>query len=450
LPELDGICLPRLTNIDYDELIKQINSVLSTDGVKFKIKPYKTFVLHDVIKTRIEMDTLDTDDEKRETKDTEVIIADDSTAETQKLYISLETLGKGENDIAKFISKSLSESLVFCNDRWFLYDKLLGIWRVIKTPSATVISNIQNHIDETKVSLLLQKMATDDEEQKKTLTECEKKYNEFYKQVGKGAFTNQIIKILQDYLFDGDFERQLDTTPYEVAFRNGIYNLKAKTITNVDGKMQNVEVGFRFGLKASDKLTQTIPFNYVKSTVTEVDEVKQELKKIANNNDQHLDYYLSSLGYAMTGDASLEQILNNIRGQKASNGKSVVFDALMVIMPNYIVELEKDLFDVNFGQIHKSVAGWKGKRIGYINELSKRRQDSDLLKKVADGTSIPYKVMYGTMDTMPITFKLFIVGNHTIKVEADGGIKRRLKMMQLDSDFVEGLEKDEPEKAGLF
>ena len=41
---------------------------------------------------------------------------------------------------------------------------------------------------------------------------------------------------------------------------------------------------------------------------------------------------------------------------------------------------------------------------------------------------------------MPISFKLFCVGNHTISIDADNGIARRMKGMQMDSDFVEDLE----------
>ena len=47
--------------------------------------------------------------------------------------------------------------------------------------------------------------------------------------------------------------------------------------------------------------------------------------------------------------------------------------------------------------------------------------------------------MYGEMDTMPISFKLFYVGNHSMRVEADNGIGRRMKVLQMDSDFVDGL-----------
>jgi len=357
-----------------------------------------------------------------------VITLEEEETPVPKRYISLETLDKGENDIARHISKTLIEILVFCNNKWFLFDKNTCLWRSILNPSAMIITTIQTYIDHTKISILKQKLDTDDEEEKKKFTNFEKKYNEFYKQVGKGGFTSQIIKILQDYLFDGEFERKLDTTPYLVAYKNGLYDLKT-------GK-------FRKGIKYTDYLTQTIPYNYESATETDITAVKNELLKICNNNPQHLEYYLSSLGYAMTGDSSREQSFWNIRGQKACNGKSVVFDALINIIPNYIVKMESDIFEVNYGSRHKEISTWKGVRIGYINELSKKRQDENVLKELADGTCMRFKVMYGGMDTMPITLKLWIVGNSTMKVNADNGIKRRLKMLQFDSEFVADLDED--------
>eukprot|EP01036_Dinobryon_divergens_P038996 gene38996-51286_t len=41
------------------------------------------------------------------------------------------------------------------------------------------------------------------------------------------------------------------------------------------------------------------------------------------------------------------------------------------------------------------------------------------------------------MDNMPVTFKLFTVGNNTISIDADNGVARRMRGLQMDSDFVE-------------
>jgi phage/plasmid-associated DNA primase len=108
-------------------------------------------------------------------------------------------------------------------------------------------------------------------------------------------------------------------------------------------------------------------------------------------------------------------------------------------MPNYIIKLENDLFEKTYGSRHKEIATWGGARIAWVNEMTKKKQDAEFLKNLSDGTSVRYKVMYGEMDTMPISFKLFYVGNHSMRVEADNGIGRRMKVLQMDSDFVDGL-----------
>ena len=344
-------------------------------------------------------------------------------------YITLETLEKGENDIAKHISIQLINHLVFCNNKWFAFDKINKHWRVVNQPCASIISHIQNKIDEAKEIMLILKQRLDDETEKKKYVEYEKKYNDYYKQVGKGAFTSQIAKILQDYLFDGEFENKLDTTPYQIAYKNGIMDLKTGE--------------FREGLKPQDYITRTIPYNFEKALESDIIEVRKELLKICNMKEEHLEYYLSVFGYSLTGDASKIQEFYCIRGQTASNGKSVIFEALHHIIPNYIVKMESQFWEVNYGSRHKEIASWKGIRIAWLNEMSKKKQDENALKEVADGCSMRYKVMFGGMDTMPITFKQFIVSNNTLNINADNGIKRRMKIQQLDSDFLEDLEEDD-------
>ena len=42
-PEMDGLCLPRLPNVDYENIIARLNKRLAGMNIKFKIKPYKPF-----------------------------------------------------------------------------------------------------------------------------------------------------------------------------------------------------------------------------------------------------------------------------------------------------------------------------------------------------------------------------------------------------------------------
>jgi hypothetical protein len=358
-------------------------------------------------------------------------------------YISLEILDKGENDVAIYIKDQLINTLVFCNNRWFVCDKLLvfcnnrwkvsdkfktGIWRIVSNPHATIISHIQNKIDESRELMLMKKQKEENLEEKNKYGVIDKQYMEHYKQVGKGAFSSQITKLLQDYLFDSQFENKLDSIPYKIAYKNGIKDLKT--------------LEFRTGIRSSDFITKTIPYNYEEGNKEDIIKIKKELLKICNMNQEHLEYYLSTLGYALTGDASKIQEFYCLRGQKASNGKSVVFEALTEIMASYVLKLESTIFETTYSNRHKEIARWRGIRIAWVNELSTKKQDENEIKNLADGTAISYKVMYGTMDIMPITFKAFIISNNTLNINADNGIKRRLKMIQLDSEFVADIEDD--------
>jgi hypothetical protein len=232
-----------------------------------------------------------------------------------------------------------------------------------------------------------------------------------------------MIKILASYLKDNEFEKLLDTNTYSVAYRNGILDLKT--------------LEFREGLRSSDYLTRTIPFDYEVAREEDEDRVKFEFRKICNNNESHLDYILSFLGYCMTGDASLLQKLLAIRGEIASNGKSVVLDALCEIIPNYALKMESKTFEIsNASKIHKSLATWKGKRIFWINEMSENKQDATTINNFVDGKPMEYEVMYGTKAFMPIMGKLISTSNHTITFDGSNkGIARRINMAQFNSEF---------------
>jgi hypothetical protein len=347
-------------------------------------------------------------------------------------YMPLKVLANGENEIAKYIAEQLQSDLIFCNNNWFMFDEKTKLWRIVMNPHAIVISHIQYKIDESReVTFALKQQHCNDEDKKKEFDDNVKEYNKHYRDVGKGAVSSQIVKLLQQYLHDADFDQKLDTIPYKVAFTNGILDLKTLI--------------FKQGLEAGDYLTKTVPYDYHKSTYDDRTKVRHELLKICNMNEKHLDYYLSFIGYSLTGDASRVQEFWAFRGQKACNGKSVIFEALTKIMSNYVVKLEGDIFEKNYGSRHKEYATWKGIRIGWVNELSKKKPDAEVIKNLTDGTSVRYKVNYGTMALMIVTLKLFFISNNTLNMDIDAAVKRRLNVVQFDSEFIKGRTVDDYE-----
>lgn len=353
------------------------------------------------------------------------------------LCLKLEILDKGENDVAAFISPYLKGILIFSNEHWILNDKRTNLWRIVKEPMATIITIIQRKIDES-ISIIADQIdrllgdSENDIKNRDILKNKQKLYEKHYASIARGAYSNQITKLLKEYLYEVDFDSKLDSSTYIVAYQNGILNLKT--------------LKFRDGIQSTDYLTKVLPYNYEKGTESDKKFVKNELMKILNMNPKHYDYYLSYLGYSMTGDASKEQIFLSVRGQKASNGKSVLFNALYTILPIYIKNLEQVFFNKDNKERHKTIAEMSGIRLAFLNEMNNKKIDREFIKDICDGKSMPYKVMYGTTASMPINFKIAIIGNTTLNVDADAGVKRRIKIAQMDSEFSEDFTEDNYEK----
>lgn len=355
----------------------------------------------------------------------------DAWSKKYREWLSLDLLGKGDVSVGEYLNKIMN--LKYYNKRWFYYDCETHLW--IETDDvAHLIAKKVQYLISIATRQLNQKLVDipiENGEERKIIEMDLKGYYIHYKLSNK-SHRNLIILMKGFCAVNNEWFARLDNTPYKVAFEDGIYDLK--------------EGYFRKGLYATDYLTKTIPMRYKTADPTKKATLFKELKKICNWNDIHTDRYLSQLGYMMCGDASKEQLFFNYKGETASNGKSVVPEALSVIMPCYCCAMGSDTFEVsNKAQVHKTIATWRGLRIAWCNETDKNaQQDASLLKKIADGTPLTYKKMYANQEEMPITFKIIFIGNQELRLkDADGGIQRRMIINQLESEFSVNQEEDD-------
>ena len=342
-------------------------------------------------------------------------------------YITMEIIEKGINEISKFIAKSLKSYLIYDNNTWYACKN--NLWVKLKDPSAMIVSAIEDELDKYS-KILNDKLNKADKDNEIEIANARKKIKTVMEaRLRVVSNMGNYAKLLTDYLWVQGFNENLDTNIYQIAFKNGIFDLRLGE--------------FRLGLFPSDFITKTLPYDYQPPKDADILLVKGELKKICNYNDTHLNYYLSILGYALTGDAMRQQEFYYLRGQKAGNGKSVIFEALDDILPIYSMKMESDVFNENNSNRHKEIATWAGMRLAWANEIGTKKLDREFLKDVSDGTKIKYKPLYKESEYMPINFKAFIVSNNTISFDSDEGVKRRLRLGQMDSEFIEGLEADD-------
>lgn len=340
-------------------------------------------------------------------------------------------LDKGENDVARFISEAMKLKLAYCNNEWWHCDDS-NLWNRVTKPIAPLVSFIQTKINEALECTLCELGSCTDDEKRQELARRKQKYEYHYQNVCKSGYSNQIVEFSKHYLCDNKFTEKLDIGLYQMVYQNGILDLKT--------------MEFREGIRPTDYMSKTISFNYELPTDEDVKFVRRNLKKICNNDDKHLDYYLSAIGYALTGDSTKQQNFWYIRGQKADNGKSVIFEALDQIISNYVTKANKDVLDKG-ADLRKEIATWQGRKLLWLNEVSKKEKDAELVKAVCDGTGYKYNRLYSTEAiVMPVNFKLFAVSNHTLSIDGDAGVARRFKLLQFGSKFGENYTEDNFEK----
>ena len=336
-------------------------------------------------------------------------------------FITLNKMTKGALTIAESISPKLERHLKWSNEKWFMFYKKTNLWMETKEPSHIIIQMIHKHIDFSIQIKINERTKTDDAEQQKMITDEITKYSKMYSEVDKSGFYAMITKHLKTILYDSEFFYKLDNNPYKIAFQDGIYDLR--------------ENKFNHGYSDFDYLTKTIPFQYNEPSQEHMVFVKNVIFKICNCNQSHMDYYLGVLGQAMLGDAELEKALYFCVGVGGNNGKTLILEALADTMPNYVSKIERKTFEKGYTKAHKHLAGTKGKRILYVEELSSKEQEIELLKELADGKNVKNEILFSTDELINIMFKLFFLANCQANMKADGGIGNRYRQLCHNSKF---------------
>jgi phage/plasmid-associated DNA primase len=343
--------------------------------------------------------------------------------------INLADLVKGEAKIAELITPALKHQLYYSNKTqlWYYTDKR-NIWLKTKNPNEYLVATtIQRYIkQELDSAWALYKTLEDKDERKRVKKEIDE-LNGFYNQVGKSSYVGQTVKYLRILLVNNYFQDKLDITGGMMVFYDGIYNFKTGE--------------FRHGIRKDDFVSFTLsahyPLEYDKPKMVNL---RTNLKKILNWNDHHLEYYLSVLGYAFTGDAHLEKsiyyVVDGTEGGRGDNGKTFYFDILMNVLPEYVKQCDPKLLDDANTKTHKQLPELNGARIVWADEGTKKRINAALMKKIGDGMSINTDIMYGNTLDLKVSYKMFVCSNHIPKIDKDEeAVYNRYKQIQFCSHF---------------
>jgi phage/plasmid-associated DNA primase len=306
------------------------------------------------------------------------------------------------------ISKTLKDTLVLCDEQWYAVDSDTNIWCKIKSPDFYVSTEIRKYIDYTNWAWSTNIKNSNNTDEKDKIVEQIKLLLKYYKTTNTTAYRSTVITYLKSLLRDNHFYQKLNSNPYMLAFKNGVVDLK----TGI----------FRRGIYASDYITETIPSNYAKYDSNKYTYVKNVIKQIMNNNEEHCNYFLSLIGYSFIGVPHLEKSMYFMidgTGGKGDNGKSLLFDILTELAPCYVYKSSSTLLEKDNVKAHKQLVNTKGKRLVWLDEFSKTNKiNSELMKLIGDGKQIENEIMFGTTEHINVLYKMFILSNFIPKLDA--------------------------------
>ena len=147
-----------------------------------------------------------------------------------------------------------------------------------------------------------------------------------------------------------------------------IYDIKTKTFREIEKQ---------------DYISKTMKINYSNNINQENREwILGQLLKICNMNQKHLEYYLSILGFYLLGVPEKQQEIYCLVGQRASNGKTILLEALMNIFDIYLGKCDSKVFESDCNKKHKYLTAFINNtyRIIICNEFDDKKKIDEIKK----------------------------------------------------------------------
>jgi len=295
---------------------------------------------------------------------------------------------------------------------------------------------LRNHISTDIVSRfadyghsLFSAVASSDKAEEKTFQERIKQTSKMISNLKSAPYKSCIMREAADLFFDKNFYKKLDTNPYLIAFKNGVYDLN-----------ENV---FRNG-KPEDYISKTMPINYVEFNETDdrIFAVHNFLEKIFPDTSVR-QYFLDQASDVFLGGNQQKVVL--FWTGEGDNGKSVTQNIFEKMLGEYAIKFSTTLLTgkkVANGAANPELAragggvrwavleepdGDEEINIGYLKTLS--GDDSYFVRDL-------FEKGKQTREIKPM-FKLIFITNKLPRLKyADKATFNRIRVIPFESTFV--------------
>lgn len=343
-----------------------------------------------------------------------------------------ESIQGSHYDIAKILYSEYCTEFVcssITNKSWFQYRN--HHWEEIEEGVF-----LRNHISTDIVSRfadyghsLFSAVAASDKAEEKTFQERIKQTSKMISNLKSAPYKSCIMREAADLFFDKNFYKKLDTNPYLIAFKNGVYDLN-----------ENI---FRDG-KPEDYISKTMPINFVEFNETDdrIFAVHDFLEKIFPDTSVR-QYFLDQASDVFLGGNHQKVVL--FWTGEGDNGKSVTQNIFEKMLGDYAIKFSTTLLTgkkVANGAANPELAragggvrwavleepdGDEEINIGYLKTLS--GDDSYFVRDL-------FEKGKQTREIKPM-FKLIFITNKLPRLKyADKATFNRIRVIPFESTFV--------------
>jgi phage/plasmid-associated DNA primase len=319
--------------------------------------------------------------------------------------------------ILRFIEKKKDQYWYVNNSKDNLWYQTYSVNLIISETCQILINNSslihKKKYEDEKNQLNMINKETEKEryqQQEQLVEKCRKNVSDWGKaknNFSKKNMVNDVKENLKTLLRDPSFEDQLDLHPKKFAFQNGMLDIKTNTLSD--------------GILPEHYVTQVLPIHYT----SDVDETKKaellkEIKKIANNNDDDMEYLLSCLGFILLGTPKelksiyfwIDKAECTDKNEKAgNNGKTLLIVIISESFRIYTYKTKKTYLEENNQNIHKQQVPMTKKRLVWCDEGTTKYVNTELIKEISTGQRQECSVMYGNAVELDITYKYVGLSN---------------------------------------
>lgn len=352
----------------------------------------------------------------------------DNEKEYLKLKVDIPThdlkyLRPFDNIISKYIYRLYGDRFVCSNPKnneWYYFN---GTRWVLENKSYNLRKLMINDVF-TKVSKYRKKLLDDTQNEEQANEEIIKNYYNIEKMLGSGLK----LHCLELEFYNSKFYDIIDQNKDLIGFENGVYDLRTHE--------------FRKGTD-SDYISLSVKYDYIEynQNSKEYKELMELIEKIITNKDVR-EFTLKALSSCLDGHIRDENFyIFSGKNNSGGNGKSTITDLLLNTLGDYGIMSPVSLITgkrEGSSNANSALASIKNKRFILMQEPEATDHiQVGILKGLTGGDRISTRELHSSQIEFKPHAKIFLCCNTIPNLSSiDGGVMRRLKIIEFTSKFV--------------